>query len=141
MQERNFRYSSNSINQHNWHLIRPSKSGKRDKSDFEGIERRIPLKLSGRKARTLSVVGEVVIIKSNLAGIAQYSVNWSQIPKYICTEMIVLIDIFFGITLVILKSRLFCTTQTIAWNKIYRPKCEGGLCIRKMEDVNVFFFS
>lgn len=31
--------------------------------------------------------------------------------------------------------------HSVTWNKIYRPKSEGGLGMRKIEDINVVFLA
>lgn len=33
------------------------------------------------------------------------------------------------------------TMHTIAWDKIYRPKCETMLAIRKIEDISAVFLA
>lgn len=44
-------------------------------------------KLAGWKAKTLSVVGKVILTKSNLIGIPQYNMDWFRVAKYICKDI------------------------------------------------------
>lgn len=94
----------------------------------------------GWKARTLSVVGKVVIIKSNLIGIHQYSINWFKFSKSLYKEIDIFNREYFqsdNCDSISDKDKL----HTLAWNKIYRPKCEEGLGITKTEDINTAFLT
>lgn len=76
-----------------------------------------------------------MLIESNLTGIAQFSKDWSKFPEYICSDNNKMNRDLFGIKV----DQNFSdnhSVKTIIWDKIYRPKCEGGLCISKMEDLN-----
>lgn len=48
---------------------------RKTKQDFEVVKRRIDKKLAGWNACSLSTADKVVLIKSNLIGIPQYSMN------------------------------------------------------------------
>lgn len=71
--------------------------------------------------------------KSNLTNIPQYPMNWFRIPIYVCKNINNLNKNFFWNDNCNNNSGHH-TIHTISWDKIYRPKCEGGLDIRKAED-------
>lgn len=108
---------------------------KRTKSDFDTIKERIKCKLAGWKARFLSQAGKIVLINSNLTGIPHYIMQGIRIPNYIAKDM----D---------RKSREFVwqnnmdpdsnhgSLNLVSWDKICGPRCEGGLGIRKYQDIN-----
>lgn len=49
---------------------------RRSKDDSNAIKFKLTQKLTGRKARTFSLADKTVLMKSNLMGISQYSMNW-----------------------------------------------------------------
>lgn len=110
-------------------------STKRTKQDFDDIKHRIGQKLTGLQARTLPAAGKVVLIISNLTCIPQYSMIRFKILKNICKETDSLNRKFFW------KDNCDHSDDnhglhTFAWDKICRPKCEGGLDIRRTKYVN-----
>lgn len=60
---------------------------KRMRSDFDGIMHKMKHKLTGWKARFLSQAGKSILIKSNMAGIPQYTMQGIKITNYIAKEM------------------------------------------------------
>lgn len=64
--------------------------------------------------------------------------DWFKILKYIYKHIVDLDRNFFWKDYIHNnKNRLY----TLAWDKICRPKSEGGLGIRRIEDVNATFLA
>lgn len=68
--------------------------------------------------------------------------NWSQIPKYICLKIDnTNTNSFWKNNCDDNSKDQFSHIQSIAWNKICRINCEGGLGIRKIEHMNATFLA
>lgn len=66
--------------------------------------------------------------------------NWFKIPKYICRYISGINRNFFWKDNCENNSKQH-HLQTLASDKIYCPKCKGGLAIRKIEDMNAAFLA
>lgn len=87
-----------------------------------------------------SLAGKVVLIKSNLTGIPQYSINWFKFPTNIYKDIDGPNRNFFwkdNCDNISDKHKL----HPLAWDKIFRAKYERGLGIRKTEDINETFLT
>lgn len=102
---------------------------KRITEDFDHIRRKLGQKLAGWKVRTLSAVSKIVLIKSNLTGISQYFMNWLKFLKYICKEIDKVSRGFLWNDNCESTNMNRHKLHYLAWDKICRPKCEGGLGI------------
>lgn len=60
---------------------------KPSKGEFSNNKGKFNKKLASGKTRTLSITGKIVLIKSNLGGIAQYLMKWFTFLKYICNDI------------------------------------------------------
>lgn len=60
---------------------------RRSKEDFVGIKSRINKRLASWKARTLSTISKVVLIKFNITSISQDAMNLFEFSKYVCIEI------------------------------------------------------
>lgn len=89
----------------------------------------------GWKARVLAQVGKMVLINSNLSGVPLYTMLGIKILNYIANE----VD---NANRKLVRSNnldsdhIQSKTPIIAWDKISRPKCEGGLGITTIKDIN-----
>lgn len=63
--------------------------------------------------------------------------NWDKISKYISKELDDTNIDFFGI----INKDMNLSIHPAAWDNILRPKNEGGLGIRKTEDMNTTFLA
>lgn len=82
----------------------------------------------------LSQEGKYVLIKSNLVGIPQFTMQGIKISNFIAKKWIRKTGIF--------SSRVTWTQATIMpiapgfLDRVCRPKCKGGVGIRKFQNVN-----
>lgn len=70
-----------------------------------------------------------------MAGISLYTMQGIKISNYIAKEMDKVNRVFFWQNNMDSNDRLGAI-PLVSWDKICRPKCEGGLGIRKYQDVN-----
>lgn len=79
------------------YLAHTSIDERRTRLDFVGIKDKLAQKLSGWKAYVLLNSCMVILIKSNLMDISQYSMTWFKIPSECVNRSIILTGISFGI--------------------------------------------
>lgn len=95
---------------------------KRTKTDFEEIKNKLGQKLAGWKSRSISEASKVVLIKSNLIAIPQYSMNWHKVSRYICIEFLDTNRDFFWNNNKDMNLSYQLNNHFVAWNKIFKPK-------------------
>ena len=96
------------------------------------IVERVMSKLAGWKARFLSLAGRSVLVKSIMSTIPNYVMQATVIPTHLCEKLDKINrDFLWGSTSE--KRRL----HLVVWNKIIRPKEEGGLGIQAAKIKNL----
>ena len=104
---------------------------------FQNIIEKVKSKVKGWRAKSLSQVGRLVLIKSVATAIPSYAMSTFLLPKSICSQLDrVFKNFWWG----------FPTLNTLnlslkSWNSICTPKALGGLGIRRMKDVNLALIS
>lgn len=92
---------------------------------------RMRKKLSGWKATSLSFAGRITLAQSSLANIPGYVLQSAPIPGAVCDEAEKLCpDFIWGST----ASHRRC--HLVAWDKICKPKEEGGHGFRNLQLLN-----
>ncbi|CAN1162506.1 Putative ribonuclease H protein At1g65750 [Linum perenne] len=103
---------------------------------YQSILDRIDNKLSGWKAKTLSLAGRVTLAQSVLAAIPAYVMQTAVIPSTTYEEIDRRIRNFvWGTTA---ESRKICL---VAWDKVCLPKEKGGLGLRLARQLNRAFIT
>jgi len=95
------------------------------KIHFREMVDKIKQKLSGWKKCSLSMGGRLILIKHIISAIPLYTAHVYNIPKSIIKEIETL-----------MKNFLWDGTHNIAWHKVTLPYDEGGLGIKKLEEIN-----
>lgn len=113
---------------------------KRTRDDFMHIKKKIANKLPSWKARVLSQTSKAVLIKSNLTGVSSFVIQGVKIPIYITKDLDNINRNFFWNNNMG-PNNPHGALSLISWDKICRPKCEGDLRIRKVQDVNAAFLA
>lgn len=123
------------------YLGTPSIHGRMKMSLFSEVLEHINARLNGWRAKQLSFSGRVVLAQSVLSAIPYHFMQTNLFPKGICKEIERIIRRFIwkgsgnknqgGIHLV----------KSLKWDKITRPKQEGGLGIRNLEGMNLAFLA
>ena len=91
----------------------------------------IKAKLSGWKAKNLSLAGRITLANSILQAIPIYPMLTAKFPLLTCQE----ID-------KIVRDFVWSSTENgrhmhlVRWDEVCKAKCQGGLRLRKAEDVN-----
>ncbi|CAA7042519.1 unnamed protein product [Microthlaspi erraticum] len=89
-------------------------------------------KLAGWKSRTLSLAGRITLTKSVLCSIPVHSMSSVKLPESTLNRLDrVARDFVWGSTAEKRKQHLLC------WDKVCKPKEEGGLGIRKTSLMNI----
>lgn len=87
-------------------------------------------KLTGWKANSLSFAGRVTLAQSTLSSILGYIIQATQIPPSVCEEEKTCRDFIWRSTVDKRKCHL------VAWEKICRPKQQGGLGFSNLRLLN-----
>ncbi|CAN1187377.1 Putative ribonuclease H protein At1g65750 [Linum perenne] len=103
---------------------------------YQKVLDRIDSKLSGWKAKTLSLAGRVALAQSVLAAIPAYVMQIAVIPVTTCEEIDKRIRNFvWGTTA---ETRKICL---VAWERVCLPKEKGGLGLRLARQLNRAFLT
>jgi len=70
----------------------------------------------------MSKVGKAILIQTNLESIPTHIMQCFQVSKKTCQNQTTLIEIFFW-----MMSTLSQGMPMIAWDKVCKPKSQGGL--------------
>jgi hypothetical protein len=100
-------------------------------SFWNSIIDRFRRKLVGWKGALLSQVGKCQLVKSCLQNVPLYSLSIFQIPSKFAEKMERIQQDFLW-----LGQEGRKRYPLVAWDKVYLPKCNGGLGIRKLPHVN-----
>lgn len=107
------------------YLGTPSVHGRIKASLFEPMIEGIYSRLNGWKTNQLSMAGRVVIAQSVLCSIP-FVMQTIAIPKGVCEEIEKIVRRF-----------IWGGMHLVKWDKVTRPKSEGGLGIRNIESMNL----
>jgi zinc-binding in reverse transcriptase len=95
---------------------------------FSQLIDRLQVRLNGWKTGMLSHAGKLVLVRSVLEALAQYTMSTTQLPKSVLNQISSLIRRFFWGKLGNERYR-----PVIGWDRITKPKHKGGLGIRDIE--------
>lgn len=97
------------------------------KNSFQFLIDRMKAKLSGWKAKNLSMAGRITLAQSTLANIPGYVAQSMLLPASVCLEVEKLCrDFIWGSSVDLRKCHL------VSWEKICTPKKDGGLGFRNL---------
>lgn len=106
--------------------------GRMKKTDFTHVLVNAYKRLAGWKTQILSRVAKMILIKSTLATLANYSMQTVMLPHFIIQLLDKCCREFFWGSLD--QQRRM---HTVAWTEICKPKQYGGLGIPNLQDMNV----
>lgn len=114
----------------------PTINGRASRRDYQYLVDKISKKLSGWKTKTLSIAGRATLAQTSLVSIPFYTMHTTRLPRAICDEVDKKVRGFlWGDTEE--KKRM----HLVAWEKVTKPKVEGGLGIRPMRKTNAAFLA
>lgn len=101
---------------------------------FKFVVEKVKQRLSNWKARTLSFAGRVTLAKSVVQAMPTYAMQSSMIPKTTCDEVDTLCKSFiWG------DEDNHRKIHLVNWEKMLKPKVEGGLGMRSTRKANEAF--
>jgi hypothetical protein len=104
---------------------------------FQSITDKVLGRIEGWRAKTLSQVGRLVLIKSVAAALPSYAMSSFLLPISYCNALDKAFKIFFwGF-----PSKKSRNLSLKSWDSLCIPKALGGLGIRKMREVNLALIS
>jgi ribonuclease HI len=110
----------------------PLRSNGRNTRDFNFVVERVQSKLSSWKAKLLSPAGRVVLIQSVTSSIPAYYMQNTMLPSKVCSDLDQLNrDFLWG------SSRDSKKMHLVGWDKVCRPKCDGGLGLQSTKFRNI----
>ncbi|CAN1170479.1 Putative ribonuclease H protein At1g65750 [Linum perenne] len=114
----------------------PVLHGRTSSATYQCILDRLDKKLSGWKAKSLSLAGRVTLALSTLGAIPSYAMQTSVLPIYTCEAIDKRIrDFVWGSTPEERKVHL------ISWEQICKPKAKGGLGLRLARHLNMAYMT
>ncbi|XP_010684473.1 uncharacterized protein LOC104899030 [Beta vulgaris subsp. vulgaris] len=102
------------------------------KETFGKVASKVTNQLPKWKANSRSQAGRLVLIQSNLTTKDNYQMQSFYLPKSILTSLDKTYRIFFWN-----KDASNASTNLIGWDRICKPKCFGGLGLRKADTNNI----
>lgn len=103
----------------------------RNRQIYDNIMEALQTKLAGWKAKLLSQASRVVLIKSVISSLPVHHLSYFALTDKEARNCdSVVANFFWG------NHQNNKTPHMIAWNKICKPKAQGGLGIRKFRDFN-----
>jgi hypothetical protein len=115
----------------------PIMIGKSKKAAFQGIMDKVNSKIEGWKAKSLSQVGRLVLIKAVSAAIPSYAMSTFMLLASFCQKL----DQSFKNFWWGFPSKKTRNLTLKSWGSLCIPKSLGGLGFRKMRDVNLALVS
>jgi hypothetical protein len=115
----------------------PILMGKSKKRAFQGIMDKVLSRIAGWRAKTLSQVGRLILIKSAVVALPSYAMSTFLLPKSLCSELDRIFKKFWWGFPANKTRNLFLK----AWDSLCLPKVLGGLGLRKMREVNLALIS
>ncbi|XP_074290991.1 uncharacterized protein LOC141617725 [Silene latifolia] len=118
------------------YLGMPIINGRVTRDTFDYVVQRVDKRLSGWKAKNLSLAGRTTLIQSTLSPIPAYAIQTAKLPRAICDDLDK-------------KTRRFLWggdqekrgLSLVSWDMVTNEKVNGGLCLRSMRQVNVAFMA
>jgi hypothetical protein len=111
--------------------------GNSKRSSFQFIIDKVLSRIDGWRAKSLSQLGRLVLLKSVAASIPSYGMSSFLIPMSLCSSL----DRSFKNFWWGFPSSNSRKLTLKAWDSICLPKDLGGLSIRKMREVNLALFA
>lgn len=112
----------------------PFIAGKKGREAYSFIIDKVKKRLTGWKAKTLSMAGRVTLAQSCIMSIPNYVMQSNCLPASICDEVEQLCRNFiWGSTAEVRKCHL------VSWDTVCRSKEDGGLGFRSLRSVNASY--
>ncbi|XP_074301475.1 uncharacterized protein LOC141632870 [Silene latifolia] len=118
------------------YLGMPTINGRVTKETFDFIAQKVDKRLSGWKAKNLSLAGRTTLVQSTLSTIPSYPMQTAKLPRSLCDDL----D---------RKTRRFLWggdedkrgISLMSWDVVTKEKSDGGLGLRSMRQVNTAFMA
>jgi hypothetical protein len=110
----------------------PILMGNSKKRAFQGIIDKVLGRIEGWKAKSVSQVRRLVLIKSVATALPSYAMNSFLLPKSLCSKL----DRIFKKNLWGFPAKKSRNLSLKASDSLCMPKENGGLGLRKMREVN-----
>lgn len=108
----------------------PLFKGRNKKEDFLFILDKMQSRLAPWKDKLLNRASRITLVKSVIPSIPIYSMQLNWIPSSICTQMDRIVRNF------IWKGHSDKGIHLVSWDKVSRPKKDGGLGVRYAREAN-----
>ncbi|CAL5362434.1 unnamed protein product [Camellia sinensis] len=113
------------------YLGSPMLHGRVNRTLFRDTMEKLKLRLSGWKARNLSLAGRTTLIQSVTSAIPSYNMQTMELPRRLCDDIDRLNRNFlWG------ETEHHKKVHLVSWDSVCRSKADGGLGIRKARDQN-----
>ena len=113
------------ILQHERYLGLPPLVGRGKKKAFNRIKDQVGRKIAGWKGKLLSPAGREILIKAVAQATPTYTMNCFKIPDSLCNELNSLISNFWR------------KLAWISWEKMCKPKVDGGMGFKDLRAFNL----
>ncbi|KAM5560293.1 hypothetical protein ABKV19_021457 [Rosa sericea] len=120
------------VEKHDKYLGLPTEISYSKEEAFAFLNEKIRARTQGWREKTLSVAGREVLIKAVAQAIPSYVMSCFELPKHLCNEMQQLMARFWWG-----GSEGEKKIHWVSWEKLCRPKVEGGMGFRNMHCFNL----
>ncbi|KAM6583466.1 hypothetical protein CsatB_010468 [Cannabis sativa] len=114
------------------HLGNPFVFKRRKREEYKRLKESLMKRLEGWKLKLLSFAGRATLIQSVALSLPIYTMSSCKVPLTTCRELDALIRKYWW-TGDATKDRYHAV---ISWDKLCKPKVDGGLGFRRLEDTN-----
>ncbi|KAM1798186.1 hypothetical protein ACFX12_032285 [Malus domestica] len=124
------------VEQHERYLRLLNCIGRNKKQTFSFIKERVTQRLNGWKSKLLSSAGNELFIKVVVQTLPSYTMNWLLLPKTFCDELHqLMVRFWWG------NGSKDQKIHWWSWEKMCKPKAEGGLGFRDLYAFNMAVLS